>query len=124
MEVEINQLVGQEIQQEVEGSGVAENGTGGLLVIYSNIINTENGKISSNGSQGGVGSLTGGGSSGGGSINIFYKTKINYNKNNELITSLGGSIVGSKYPGGRGGNGTISIGNIINGKYENTYKNY
>lgn len=52
------------------------NGTGGLLIIYANtFINNSN--IESKGSKGGDGYNYGGqgGSSGGGSINIFYNNK-------------------------------------------------
>ncbi len=54
-----------------------QNGTGGLLVLYTkDLIN--NGQITSCGSNGGTAQITGG-SSGGGSINIFYKQNIELN---------------------------------------------
>lgn len=67
------------------GNPGADNGTGGLLIMCANSIKN-NGIISSNGTSGGTGSLSSGGSSGGGSINIFYKEKIN----KENIYSYGG----------------------------------
>lgn len=93
----------------------AANGTGGLLIIYANVINNY-GSILSNGSNGGSSESNNGGSSGGGSINIFYKDTIN----NGTINSNGG-IYGN---GGSGGTGSISIGQIIDGTYKSTYTNY
>lgn len=58
--------------------GTATNGTGGLLIIKADKINNT-GKILSNGSNGGKANYDPGGSSGGGSINIFY-TNDYYNK--------------------------------------------
>lgn len=51
---------------------VGNNGSGGLLIIYANNLNNRNGIISSKGVTGGFGKSAAGGSSGGGSINIFY----------------------------------------------------
>ena len=58
-----------------------------------------------------------GGSSGGGSINIFYKNNITCTG---PIEAKGGKIKGSadELIGGNGGNGTISIGNISSGTYQ------
>lgn len=101
----------------------AENGTGGLLIIYANnIIN--NSIIEANGSNGGTSSRNaGGGSSGGGSINIFYKD--NYTENNGSITADGGiAMCATGYKGGAGGTGSISVGQILNGTYTSTYTNY
>ena len=53
-------------------SSHGQNGTGGLLVIFTNEFLNEN-IISSNGSNGGYAYRAGGGGSGGGSINIFYQ---------------------------------------------------
>lgn len=63
----------------------------------------------------------GGGSSGGGSINIFYRTTY---KNEGEINTDGGNANGTKYTGGAGGTGSISIGQIVNGTYVSTYTNY
>ena len=96
--------------------GAGENGTGGLLIIYSDNINNT-GKIESNGSKGTLYTMISGGSSGGGSINIFYKNNITCTG---LIEAKGGKIKGSadELIGGNGGNGTISIGNINSGTYQ------
>ena len=101
-----------------ETVGCAENGTGGLLICMAkDIIN--NGKILSNGSKGGYATASGG-SSGGGSINIFY---MNDYINNGEINSDGGLGVGSP-SAGAGGTGSISVGQIVDGSYVSTYKNY
>ena len=72
-----------------EGTGYAENGTGGLLIIHgNNIINNTSGNILSNGSKG-YAAQAGGGSSGGGSINIFYRNELT---NNGTIQAVGYSI--------------------------------
>ena len=95
------------------GSGkvYGNNGTGGLLIIYSeNVINKYT--IASNGSNGGY-AETGGGSSGGGSINIFYKDKISLLKE----IAIGGYATGKTRVGGAGGNGTVTIGNIGTGTF-------
>ena len=96
--------------------GAGENGTGGLLIIYSDNINNT-GKIESNGSKGTLYTMISGGSSGGGSINIFYKNNITCTG---PIEAKGGKIKGStdELIGGNGGNGTISIGNISSGTYQ------
>ena len=98
----------------VDGAG--ENGTGGLLIIYSDNINNT-GKIESNGTKGTLYTMISGGSSGGGSINIFYKNNITCTG---PIEAKGGKIKGStdELIGGNGGNGTISIGNISSGTYQ------
>ena len=96
--------------------GAGENGTGGLLIIYSDNINNT-GKIESNGSKGTLYTMISGGSSGGGSINIFYKNNITCTG---PIEAKGGKIKGStdELIGGNGGDGTISIGNISSGTYQ------
>lgn len=100
-------------------SFMPENGTGGLLIIYSNnIIN--NGKIYSYGSKGGYFlppgyAIGGGGSSGGGSINIFYNNKF------EQGTISSKNVLNDETGiGGAGGDGTVTIGNIATGTFENT----
>ena len=93
------------ISTSAQGAGNPGNGTGGLLNIYTSILNN-NGKITANGSVG-QGS---GGSSGGGSINIFYNNNI---VNNGTINAYGGSYTG----GGAGGAGSVTTGKIIDGKF-------
>lgn len=88
-----------------------KSGTGGLLIIYSNkLINND--RILSNGSTGGYANSrvsASGGSSGGGSINIFTATKI---ENKGTITATGGSAVGNG--GAKGGNGSVTIMENLN----------
>lgn len=100
-------------ENALDGNG--ENGTGGLLVIYSNnIYNT--GKIESNGSKGALYTV-GGGSSGGGSINIFYKQDISCTG---VVEAKGGEISSTteNTGGSYGGDGTVSIGCIKTGTYK------
>ena len=105
----------------VNANANGKNGTGGLLIIYSNIlINESTGKITAVGSNGGCSSTSSnkcGGSSGGGSINIFYKDSyVNNNvSTNNGINANGGSAVGSSEKAGPGGNGSITIGSIKTG---------
>ena len=86
------------------------NGTGGLLLIYSNEWEN-NGKVTCEGSGGGSGYASGGGS-GGGSINVFYK---NLNTRGEL--SAAGGTGGITVTGGIGGAGDVTIGNISTGTF-------
>ena len=82
------------------------SGTGGLLVIYSDELEN-NGYITANGN----GSTSGtGGGAGGGSINIFYNTIIARN----IEQAIGGP---SGRGSGRGGNGTVTIGNITTSSF-------
>ena len=101
------------------GRTTASNGTGGLLIIYGNKIHNE-GNIYADGSKAGsvVSNYTkynraGGGGSGGGSINIFYKTTCTKG----TIIANGGIGGVASYNGGTGGSGSISIGNISTGTY-------
>ena len=94
-----------------------ENGTGGLLIVYANnIINNTNSKITANGHNSGRitaeqgNTVYAGGSSGGGSINIFFKG--NYTAPT-TINANGGVMA----PGGSGGNGSITIGSIKTGTF-------
>ncbi len=97
------------------------NGTGGLLVLYCDNIEG-NGILSSNGTKAPVYSSTkaalpaaAGGSSGGGSVNLFTKS----NKFNGTITATGGdwvtmpnfftSTANTVVAGGAGGNGTVNV---------------
>ncbi len=52
-----------------------------------------------------------GGSSGGGSVNIFYLSSLSSNK--EITAN--GPVSGN---GGKGGNGTVTIGSIETGTFE------
>ncbi len=100
------------------------NGTGGLLIIYSNEY-VNNGTITARGTAGGAARSGGaGGSSGGGSINIFTNQPTNINaigvNTDERFNSIkgtttysGGSVSGS----GAGGAGSVNIGEIRNGQY-------
>ena len=104
-----------EISNQIRGSYSfnSENGTGGLLIIYSKkVIN--NSYIISNGSKGGYiyphgGGIVGGGCSGSGSINIFYMKSIK--KGNILAQSIANGN------GGAGGDGSITIGSISTGTF-------
>jgi len=100
------------------------NGTGGLLIVVSNnFIN--NSLIVSNGSNGGDATCStdtnynyrtwgaAGGSSGGGSINLFTNTL----ENNGTIQANGGISVQSNSHGGAGGKGSITIGSIETGTF-------
>ena len=98
----------------------SSNGTGGLLIIYANKVKN-NCNILSQGIPGGNSSWVGGGSSGGGSINIFYKDKY---ENLGILNSNGGNPNGGRWKGGPGGTGSISIGQLIDGTYTGTYTNY
>ena len=91
-----------------------QNGTGGLLTLYANIIENK-GIISSNGMIGGTGEVAGGGSSGGGSVNIFFNTSITKG----TISATGGTGGAGQNRGGAGGNGSISTGSIATGTYIN-----
>ena len=100
--------------------GKGENGTGGLLVIFTRSLNNT-GKIESNGSKGGVLDNVEGGSSGGGSINIFYREKLSQNG---TVEANGGAKARDDMYGSEGGTGAISIGKIVNGSYISGFKNY
>ena len=95
------------------GSGAGTNGTGGLLILYSSILNNT-GTISSNGSAGGTATdekLTGGGGSGGGSVNIFYGQLTT----SGTMTATGGArgTASKGSPGGYGGAGTVTSTQLI-----------
>ena len=87
------------------------NGTGGLLVLYSSIY-CNAGNMNSVGTMGSTGSNPGG-SSGGGSINIFCKNNI---KNKGKFNCQGGAHASGR--GGAGGNGTVTIGSISTGTFQ------
>lgn len=95
------------------------NGTGGLLIMYANKIQN-NGSILSEGIMGGRSNASGG-SSGGGSINLFYKDSFD---NVNTISSNGGNVAigidlggGGNVSGGAGGDGSVTIGNISTGTF-------
>lgn len=99
------------------GGNAGMNGTGGLLIIYTDIFQN-NGNITSDGSSGGYGYRAGGGGSGGGSINIFY----NSIENEGIITANGGK--GGKVgrategaAGADGGRGSITKGSVSTGDF-------
>lgn len=113
-----NNLAGNAVSDNRKG----ENGTGGLMIVYADSL-MNNGKIESNGSKSGTVNYTDhsttGGSSGGGSINLFYKTSASLNRN-QIVANGGESVAGNYLAcsGGAGGNGSISIGNVSSGSYE------
>ena len=81
-----------------------KDGTGGLLIIYTNHI-ISYGNYSSEGSKGGDAMASGGGS-GGGSINIFYTEELSNKNKFSVVGGAGGT--GSHAKGAKGGNGTVS----------------
>ena len=90
------------------------NGTGGLLILYSQTL-INKGIISANGTQTGTATISNtysridaGGSSGGGSINIFY----NNLENSGTIIANGGAKRCLTTCNGSGGNGTVSYTQI------------
>lgn len=82
---------------------------GGLLILFSNQFNNE-GTIEANGVDNTNQHDIQGGSSGGGSINIFYEKLIA----NQSCIAKGGETI---YAGGAGGSGSISMGSIASGNY-------
>ena len=107
---------------------VGSSGTGGLLTIYANEYENK-GTISAVGYNGGYGKVAPGGSSGGGSINIFTNqsigidqlgiiTNTRYDEIKGKTNNAGGNaLIGNPKTGGAGGTGTINIGAIRNGQY-------
>ena len=95
-----------------------QHGTGGLLIIYANsVINNASSSITANGHNSArinwpaVGNIQfAGGSSGGGSINIFYRTTYSAPT---TLSATGGVMA----PGGAGGDGSIIIGSIATGTF-------
>ena len=85
-------------------------------MIFANSISNK-GKIESNGI--GNGRHNAGGSSGGGSINIFYK-EVFENENSNNITATGGISTNDATYGkaGNGGNGSVTIGSIATETFE------
>ena len=95
-----------------------QNGTGGLLII--NALNVNNfGIIESNGTDALPKSAqtlkgSGGGGSGAGSINIFYRNEYKQTGKVEAIGGIGGYLTTK---GGNGGSGAITIGSILTGTF-------
>ena len=106
-------------------NGSGENGTGGLLVIYSNEFEN-NGSLTAHGYNGRKGQsgdyVFGGGSSGGGSINIFTNQPTNINSLGTVVNTKYSQMLGTTNVAGgttlaAGGAGTINIGEIREGQY-------
>ncbi|MDQ0177730.1 hypothetical protein [Bacillus chungangensis] len=91
-----------------QGAGNPPNGTGGLLIIYCDgSVNIDyNSRIESRGSDSPFINQAKGGSSGGGSINIFHRGDIITNGKYDVTSPSPG------YYGGRGGNGTVTVQKI------------
>ena len=109
----------------------AGSGTGGLLVIYADRLNNS-GTISSNGSNGAGAwcnlpgeykGAVGGGGSGGGSVNVFYKSVSNMGT---IIANggVGGDVLNATthtmgcFNGGNGGSGAVTVGSVSTGSFE------
>ena len=93
------------------------------MIIYTNKLLNKN-IIESKGINGHYdGDWGSGGSSGGGTINIFYPGVQEKNEEGNINVD-GGSIVGTNNSkGGAGGKGTVTIGNIENGTYQDDIGN-
>lgn len=108
--------------KSASGAITAANGTGGLLIVYSNNVEN-NGKINSQGSNGSYTSkethyFAHGGASGGGSINIFYKGQ--YTGSGSSDVSGGWTRVYGKDGSvwlRKGGDGTVTTGSISTGTF-------
>ena len=110
-----------------KASSENNDGTGGLLTIYANEYENK-GTISAVGHNGGIYNGTSGGSSGGGTINIFTNqhtginqlgiiTNTRYEEIKGNTSSIGGTLSNRNYNGGAGGTGAVNIGEIRNGQY-------
>ena len=96
-------------------AGNPSNGCGGLLIVNCNSYEGS-GKVTSQGSIGHtIQSKCHAGSSGGGSINLFYNNSCTLNSELCNVTSV--HPRGST-SGGAGGNGTVTIGKITNGQFK------
>ena len=94
---------------------------GGLLIVYSlNMYN--NGYLQAIGSKGGENCRTPGGSSGGGSINVFSKSLENNNCDKYDVSGGKAPVHDTssaiKVNGGAGGLGTATVGTITNGQFQ------
>ena len=109
----------------------ATSGTGGLLVVYTDSLNNS-GTISSNGSNGAGAwcnlpgeykGAVGGGGSGGGSVNVFYKSLSSFGT---IIANggIGGDVLNCTnhsmglFNGGNGGAGAVTVGSVSTGSFE------
>ena len=116
--------VGKQSVRAVESNNSAynvQNGTGGLLVLYADLLSND-GMISSDGSaggshpDGGSAGSSAGGSSGGGSVNIFAKEIL---KKGSYEANGGKNLYTDAAPGGNGGNGNVTfnlLGSVLNFK--------
>ena len=95
------------------GNSSDNSGTGGLLIIYTDIL-SGNGIIESNGSASDSSWSASGGGSGAGSINIFSNTI----SPDLLLQAISPNCSGAGH-GGNGGSGSITTGKIINDSYIN-----
>ena len=96
-------------------------GTGGLLIIYADTYDNKS-LVTANGAAGGTGTGGYGGSSGGGSINIFTNQSTNINSLGIEVETKYNQMLGEfSNSGGKGSiagkSGTINIGEIRNGQY-------
>ncbi len=106
-----------------DGYCASAKGTGGLLFSYCGLLNGE-GSFNVEGTTNFPGWDTTGGSSGGGSLNIFTNSTkddlkyLNFTCSGGLA-SLGTShnAAGARQYGGAGGSGTANIGTVVNGYY-------
>ena len=98
------------------GAGASNRGTGGLLTL---IVEEDSliGICQSNGIKAGVGTYACGGSSGGGSINVFFRGNILNPIDMKNISVVGGAKSVARTPGGAGGTGTVTVGTIVGGYY-------
>jgi hypothetical protein len=89
--------------------GNAQNGTGGLIVMFvkGNLTIGASGLISSDGSNGGSSTNSSGGGSGGGSISVFYGGTLSNSGTVRANGGAGGTT--SSYRGGEGGAGTTRL---------------
>lgn len=95
------------------GNSSNNSGTGGLLVIYTDIL-VGNGIIESNGSASDSTWSASGGGAGAGSINIFANTI----SSDLSLQATSPNCSGVGY-GGTGGKGSITAGKIVNDSYIN-----
>ena len=58
-----------------------------------------------------------GGSSGGGSVNLFIRTEMDSGIQNTFNVTGGRAVLGDGTYGGAGGTGTVTIGTIVNVYY-------
>lgn len=93
-----------------------ESGTGGLLVIYCKEA-SGNGSLTACGVRAPINHSCAGGSSGGGSINVFLGSNLIASFPWTSNASGGESTAASSRLGGAGGAGTVNIGSIASGTF-------